>query len=279
MNTKKLSDVCKIVGVTRRTLQEYDKVGLLHPTTKTEAGYWLYDDAAIQRLILIQIFIETGHERKTVKRLLEAPTLDIMSEFDHMISTLEEKRRRIDGMINTVKTLKLTALLPENTLRAFGNMDVTNIYKEKSFSDYWNESVEHTSAYSIDDAKDAELYIPFWYQLVAIGLLHDKPVDAPEVVECAKSFCVCLMNIILADVESGNIEEDDDITPSEVAEAISEAITEMLSEPDLIAMLETQCGEDTATYIIEAVKAYCSSLDEADIETWGEKIEEKKHSK
>lgn len=222
---KKLSDVCKIVGVTRRTLQEYDKVGLLHPTTKTEAGYWLYDDAAIQRLILIQIFIETGYERKTVKQLMEAPTLDIMSEFNHMISTLEEKRRRIDGMINTVKTLKLTALLPENTLRALGNMDVTNIYKEKSFSDYWNESVEHTSVYSTDDAKDAELYIPFWYQLVAIGLLHAKPVDAPEVVECTKSFCDYLMNMILADVELDDIEEDNDITPLEVAEAISEAIT------------------------------------------------------
>lgn len=276
---KRLSDVCKIVGVTRRTLQEYDKVGLLHPTAKTESGYWLYDDVAIQKLILIQIFIETGYERKTVKRLLEAPALNIMSEFDHMISTLEEKRRRIDGMINTVKTLKLTALLPENTLRAFSNMDVTNIYKDKSFSDYWNESVEHTSGYSTDDTKDAELYIPFWYQLVAIGLLHDKPVDAPDVVECAKSFCDYLTSMILADVESDNIEKDDDITPLEVAEAISEAITEMLSDPDLIAMLETQCGENATTYIIEAVKTYCISLDEADIQTWREKIEEKKHSK
>ena len=48
---KRLSEVCKLVGVTRRTLQEYDKVELLKPTSKTEAGYWLYDEAAIQRLI------------------------------------------------------------------------------------------------------------------------------------------------------------------------------------------------------------------------------------
>lgn len=41
---KKLSEVCKIVGVTRRTLQEYDKIYLLHPSAKTEAGYWLYDE-------------------------------------------------------------------------------------------------------------------------------------------------------------------------------------------------------------------------------------------
>ena len=29
---KKRSEVCKIVGVTRRTLQEYNKIGLLCPT-------------------------------------------------------------------------------------------------------------------------------------------------------------------------------------------------------------------------------------------------------
>lgn len=85
--------------------------------------------------------------------------------------------------------------------------------------------------------------------------------------------------MILADVESDNIEKNDDITPLEIAEAISEAITEMLSDPDLIAMLEAQCGENTTTYIIEAVKTYCISLDEAAIQTWREKIEEKKHSK
>ena len=110
---KKLSEVCKIVGVTRRTLQEYDKIGLLKPTSKTESGYWLYDDTAIQTLILIQIFVEGGYERKAIKSLLESHTLDMIEEFDHLIGTLEEKRKRIDGMINTIRTLKITAKLPE----------------------------------------------------------------------------------------------------------------------------------------------------------------------
>ena len=67
---KRLSEVCKLVGVTRRTLQEYDKVELLKPTSKTEAGYWLYDEAAIQRLMLIQIFVEADYERKNHKSTL-----------------------------------------------------------------------------------------------------------------------------------------------------------------------------------------------------------------
>lgn len=84
---KKLSEVCKIVGVTRRTLQEYDKVGLLKPTSITAGGYWLYDDA-IQKLLLIQIFVEVGYEHKTIKTLLESPTLDMLEEFDRLVDTL-----------------------------------------------------------------------------------------------------------------------------------------------------------------------------------------------
>ncbi len=35
----KLSEVTKLVGVSRKALQEYDKMDLVHPTTTTEGGY------------------------------------------------------------------------------------------------------------------------------------------------------------------------------------------------------------------------------------------------
>jgi DNA-binding transcriptional MerR regulator len=165
---KKLSEVCKIVGVTRRTLQEYDKVGLLHPSDKTEAGYWLYDENAIKQLIAIQVFIECGYERKKIKSILEMPSLDLLSEFDKLITALEEKRKRIDGMINTVKTLQITAKLPLSTLLAIQRMDVGNIYKEKSFSANLKEVIAKSASYDESEAKEAELYMPFWYTLVAI---------------------------------------------------------------------------------------------------------------
>lgn len=130
---KKLSEVCKIVGVTRWTLQEYDKIGLLHPSDKTKSGYWLYDENSIQQLIAIQVFVECGYERKKIKSILEMPSLDLLGEFDKLIVTLEEKKKRIDGMINIVKTLQITAKLPLSTLLAMQRMDVSNIYSEKSF--------------------------------------------------------------------------------------------------------------------------------------------------
>ena len=39
-----VKEVSNLTGVSIRTLQYYDKIGLLHPAHRTQAGYRLYDD-------------------------------------------------------------------------------------------------------------------------------------------------------------------------------------------------------------------------------------------
>ena len=41
-----VNDISKLTGVSIRTLQYYDTIGLLKPNGHTEAGYRLYDDTA-----------------------------------------------------------------------------------------------------------------------------------------------------------------------------------------------------------------------------------------
>ena len=45
-----VNEVSKLTGVSIRALQYYDAIGLLPPAGYTEAGYRLYDDAAMERL-------------------------------------------------------------------------------------------------------------------------------------------------------------------------------------------------------------------------------------
>lgn len=45
-----VNEVSQLTGVSIRTLQYYDKIGLLDPTGYTQAGYRLYDDTALERL-------------------------------------------------------------------------------------------------------------------------------------------------------------------------------------------------------------------------------------
>lgn len=48
----------RLAGVSIRTLQYYDMIGLLQPAGYTAAGYRLYDDAAIELLQHILLFRE-----------------------------------------------------------------------------------------------------------------------------------------------------------------------------------------------------------------------------
>lgn len=249
---RKLSEVCKMVGVTRRTLQEYDKVGLLKPTSTTDSGYWLYDNAAIQKLILIRIFVEVGYERKAIKALLESPTLDMIEEFDNLIANLEKKRKRIDGMINTIKNMKLTAKLPESTLRAMGNLDVTRIYKDRSFSSYLEESIANSAEYTEADSAEVELYMPFWYNIIAIGCLMGMPEDADLVQAAVQQAYKDMIELAEEDEDAS----DEDVTEAELAEAFLEGIQDMVNDLELQQMVELQCGEGAVAYIVRAVQVF-----------------------
>lgn len=44
-----VNDVSKMTGVSIRTLQYYDNIGLLKPSGRTDTGYRLYDDTALER--------------------------------------------------------------------------------------------------------------------------------------------------------------------------------------------------------------------------------------
>ena len=49
-----VKEVSRLAGVSVRTLQYYDSIGLLKPCEYTESGYRLYDDKALE-LSLIHI--------------------------------------------------------------------------------------------------------------------------------------------------------------------------------------------------------------------------------
>lgn len=69
-------EVSKLAGVSIRTLQYYDKIGLLHPTGYTDAGYRLYDDADLERLQQILLFRKLEFPLKDIKAIINSPDFD-----------------------------------------------------------------------------------------------------------------------------------------------------------------------------------------------------------
>lgn len=67
-----IKEASRLAGVSIRTLQYYDKIGLLHPTGYTESGYRLYDDAALETLQQILLFRELEFPLKEIKEILSS---------------------------------------------------------------------------------------------------------------------------------------------------------------------------------------------------------------
>lgn len=92
---KTIRDIEKLLGITRRSLQEYDKIGLLHPSARNQYGHILYDDEAIKKLMLIKIFVECGYKRKEIISFFEKSDEEKADEYKKLIRILRDKRKRI----------------------------------------------------------------------------------------------------------------------------------------------------------------------------------------
>lgn len=96
---KTVHEVSRFTGVSVRTLHHYDAIGLLKPTEVTEAGYRLYDDAALGRLQIILMFRELRFPLKEIKKIMDSPGFDREEALVQQIRLLEMQREHIGGLI------------------------------------------------------------------------------------------------------------------------------------------------------------------------------------
>ena len=103
-------EVSKLAGVSIRTLQYYDKIGLLHPTGYTDAGYRLYDDADLERLQHILLFRELEFPLKDIRVILNSPDFDRSKALEQQIELLRLKKEHIENLMNYALWIKMTGV-------------------------------------------------------------------------------------------------------------------------------------------------------------------------
>lgn len=132
---KTIREVCNIAGVTRRTLQEYDRIGLLSPSNKdlrkNDNDAWLYSDEDIWKLIQIQTLIASGMIRKEVQRLLADPEFKMDQTLKLAIENLIVARARLYRLIRNLESLRDAAWR-----KSFEEMDPEIVFMTHSFKEY-----------------------------------------------------------------------------------------------------------------------------------------------
>lgn len=101
-----VKEVSRITGLTVRTLQYYDKIGLMPCNEYTQAGYRLYDEAALERLQRIMLFKELGFQLKEIKDILDNKDFDVDKALTQQINLLNMKKDHIDSVIKLAKQLR-----------------------------------------------------------------------------------------------------------------------------------------------------------------------------
>ena len=106
MKAMTVKQVSKLTGVSVRTLQYYDDIGLLSPSERTEVGYRLYEEAQLATLQEILLFRELEFPLKDIKAILDSPAYDKERALHQQIELLTLKKERLEGLIRLAEELK-----------------------------------------------------------------------------------------------------------------------------------------------------------------------------
>ena len=235
-------EVSKLTGVSVRTLQYYDKIGLLPPAKYTDAGYRLYDKAALSRLQQILLFRELEFSLKEIKAILGDPRFDRRKAIRQQIELLTLKKEHLENLIAFARTLEKTG----------GNAMDFSAFDKSRLDEYAKQAKEQ------------------WGQTDAYMEYEEKSKDRSSEMEVVLGHGV--LDIF---AEFGEIRETDPDSPE--AQALVKKLQSYITEhfyrctPEILASLADMYdaggeytanidkvgGEGTAHFAAEAIRIYC----------------------
>ena len=97
-----VKEISEVTGISVRTLHYYDEIGLLKPTSKSDAGYRLYDDKALETLQQILFFREFDIPLKEIKAVIKNPALEKNQILQVQRRMLVSKKERMERLIASI---------------------------------------------------------------------------------------------------------------------------------------------------------------------------------
>ena len=237
---KTVQEVSRLTGVSVRTLHHYDAIGLLKPTKVTEAGYRLYDDAALSRLHSILLFRELQFPLKEIKGILDSPQFDSDTALERQIELLELQRKRLGELIDYARELKEKGCARMG-FKVFDKSELEQYKAEAKAkwgkTDAWKEYEQKESA-GCDFAGTAGEMMAIFAKL---GGKKDLAADSPEV------------QALVAELQAFITEHYYTCTP-QILSGLGQMYT---GDERFRANIDKAGGEGTAEFAAAAIAAYC----------------------
>ncbi len=146
-----VKELSTITGISVRALHYYDEIGLLTPTAKSEAGYRLYDDKALEILRQILFFREFDIPLGKIKSILENPALDQKQILQMQREMLVAQKARTERLIAGIDKI----LKGEDTMD-FAIFNRTEV--EEMFDAMFTQMPEQIRQIAIDEFGGADAW-------------------------------------------------------------------------------------------------------------------------
>ena len=105
---KTLREVCNCLQISRRTIQGYEQMGLVTPSSKNKYGYLLYDEEAVALIVKIRQYQQFGFQLKEIKELLHASDEVVKVALQERIIYLERQSDELEQLIALANELVAT---------------------------------------------------------------------------------------------------------------------------------------------------------------------------
>lgn len=247
MSEKKMmivNEVSRLTGVSIRTLQYYDKIGLLPPADYTEVGYRLYDDETLQKLQIILLFRELEFPLKDIRRIIESPVFDREKALEQQIHILELKKEHIENLIDLARGVKKSGVKDMTDFTAFDTAKIDDyIVKAR---EYWGD----TAAFKEFEEKNADrtseenagINIELMKIFAQFGGMKDMDPASPKVQKQVKK---------LQDYITDKFYKCTNTILSSLGHAYS-------AEGEMNRNIDKAGGKGTGEFVDKAIQIYCS---------------------
>ena len=238
---RSVKEVSELTGVSVRTVHYYDAIGLLKPSQTTEAGYRLYDDAALRRLRSILLFRELQFPLKEIHAMLDNPAFSPKKALEQQILLLEKKKSRIEALISYAKKIQ----------KQGENIVELDVFRQDDFRQYAEEVKEKwggTDAYreyeqrrkdGQDMQSSAKGLMDLFAQIGALRHLSPAGEQAQKQIRALQDF----------------ISEHFYTCTKQILSGLGELYT---GDARMKRNIDGAGGEGTAEFTRKAIEAYCA---------------------
>mgnify|MGYP001070735481 FL=1 len=239
-------EVSRLAGVSIRTLQYYDRIGLLHPAGYTDAGYRLYDDTDLERLRHILLFRELEFPLKDIKAIINSPDFDRSKALEQQIELLKLKKEHIENLMNFALGIKMLGV-KQMDFKAFDRSKLDE-YSRRAKELYGNtteykEMQEKTKNRTEED--DRILADRFMLFFKEAGEIKDTDPASPEAQDIVKR----IQEYITENLYT-------------CSNKILSGLGKMYSgEGEFTKNIDEYGGEGTAEFVDKAIQIYCDKAE------------------